>query len=355
MPANADELVVQRLVVRAVDARRAPRRVPGESARICASSPGPPTDAISCSSGSSSPSTSGGVPHRREDDRAGVDHGAVEVEENDRKAHDVDASRVLLSIRLVRDRGPTAARSCLPRSRGRPSSSGAIRSGGSSSIVPTSVRTMCRRKLSAVISNSSASPRRCHAARETLRTNDVVLRLGRRERAEVVLADKRSAASASRSSSSGRGYHQRTSLLERRRLAPPPDPVAVAARPRRVSRVEVRRHLRRGDDRDVVRQGRVQRSATRSGGGPPSTSTLTTLPSACTPVSVRPATARLADRGKDIRERVAHDALDRAQARLRRPAVEMRCRRTRALASAARQGSLTFVCQVCLMFYVFAT
>ena len=32
-------------------------------------------------------------------------------------------------------------------------------------------------------------------------------------------------------------------------------------------------------------------SAVRPGGGPPSTSTLATCPSACTPVSVRPATA----------------------------------------------------------------
>ena len=29
----------------------------------------------------------GRVPHRREDDRAGVDHGAVEIEEDDRVAH----------------------------------------------------------------------------------------------------------------------------------------------------------------------------------------------------------------------------------------------------------------------------
>ena len=32
------------------------------------------------------------VPHRRDDDRAGVDHGAVEVEEDDREAHALDAS-----------------------------------------------------------------------------------------------------------------------------------------------------------------------------------------------------------------------------------------------------------------------
>jgi hypothetical protein len=32
------------------------------------------------------------VPHRGEDDRAGIDHRAVEIEEYDRKTHVVDAS-----------------------------------------------------------------------------------------------------------------------------------------------------------------------------------------------------------------------------------------------------------------------
>ena len=36
----------------------------------------------------------GRVPHGREDDGAGVDHGAVEIEENDREAHGVDASQL---------------------------------------------------------------------------------------------------------------------------------------------------------------------------------------------------------------------------------------------------------------------
>ena len=34
-----------------------------------------------------------GVPHRGEDDPAGVDDGAVEIEEDDRKAHAPDRSR----------------------------------------------------------------------------------------------------------------------------------------------------------------------------------------------------------------------------------------------------------------------
>ena len=33
-----------------------------------------------------------GMSHRRDDDRAGVDHGAVEVEEDDREAHALDRS-----------------------------------------------------------------------------------------------------------------------------------------------------------------------------------------------------------------------------------------------------------------------
>ena len=49
---------------------------------------------------------------------------------------------------------------------------------------------MWRRKLFAVISSSSASPRSNHAAERTSRVKHVVLRLRRRERAEVVLPDQ---------------------------------------------------------------------------------------------------------------------------------------------------------------------
>ena len=49
------------------------------------------------------------VPHRRDDDRAGVDHGAVEVEENDREAHQPDRIRAgRLSDRRPGQRGGRA-------------------------------------------------------------------------------------------------------------------------------------------------------------------------------------------------------------------------------------------------------
>src|SRR5712691_4678322 len=88
------------------------------------------------------------------------------------------------------------------------SSSGAMRSGGSATIVPTSVRTMCLRKLSAVISNTSASPWRCHAAAVTFRRNVwCCVSVGVNARKSCP-PTRSSAATARRSSSIGRVYHQ---------------------------------------------------------------------------------------------------------------------------------------------------
>ena len=81
--------------------------------------------------------------------------------------------------------------------------------------------------------------------------------------------------------------------LERRRRRAGEEPVAVAARARRVARVEVGRRLRGRRRPRSRRAGACSApAAARSGGGPPSTSTETTCASAWTPVSVRPATAR---------------------------------------------------------------
>ena len=55
---------------------------------------------------------------------------------------------------------------------------------------------MWRRKLSAVISKSRSSPRSCQLRRSDDADEDLVLRLGRRERAEVVLAERAVAAAA---------------------------------------------------------------------------------------------------------------------------------------------------------------
>jgi hypothetical protein len=102
-----------------------------------------------------------------------------------------------------------------PRGRGRAGlrsiaalEQGASSSGGRSSIVPTSVRTMCRRKLLAVSSSSSASPRRCQTALSILREKDPVLRLRRREGPEIVLAEQELRRLGEALLVERRGYHQ---------------------------------------------------------------------------------------------------------------------------------------------------
>jgi hypothetical protein len=83
---------------------------------------------------------------------------------------------------------------------------------------------------------------------------DVVLRLGGRERPEVVLADERVGCSRQPVLVDRARVPPRAAGLERRRPAPPVDPVPVAARPRGEAGVEVVRRLRRHDHRDVVGQ-----------------------------------------------------------------------------------------------------
>ena len=93
MPDAALELVVQRLVVRAVDAHELVDAVGVERAHLRLEARARRRAAISSASGISRSSTvSRRMPHRGEDDRAGVDDGAVEVEEDDRKAHRLDRS-----------------------------------------------------------------------------------------------------------------------------------------------------------------------------------------------------------------------------------------------------------------------
>ena len=84
-----------------------------------------------------------------------------------------------------------------------------------------------------------------------------MLGLGRRERAEVVLAEQERRR-LGEPLLVERPRPPASAVLERRAGRAPPDPVAVAARERRVPRVEVRRRRLRGDDRDVVRQRRVR-------------------------------------------------------------------------------------------------
>ncbi len=84
---------------------------------------------------------------------------------------------VVTCTRRRSGRDPKLVQSSPPPSGDDPAPAWASSTGSFSSIVPTSVRTMWRRKLSAVISSSSASPRRCHAAALISRNEHVVLGL----------------------------------------------------------------------------------------------------------------------------------------------------------------------------------
>ena len=170
-----------------------------------------------------------------------------------------------------------------------------------------------------MISSSSASPRRCHDGGVHGSHENAVLRLGRRERAEVVLALHVCAASASGSSSKGLGSHQ----LRRARTA-----TASGAARSGTDSSALERRAARGSPRPTSSASTTATSsgssalsapAVRSTGGPPSTVTETTCPRACTPVSVRPATASSSQRGNTFRERLTDLALDRPQPRLAPP------------------------------------
>ena len=182
---------------------------------------------------------------------------------------------------------------------------------------------MWRRNESAVISSSSASPRRCQTADSTVRGEDLVLRLGRRERAEVVLAERaarptrraaprRAGADTTRSAAPRTASARRGGRCGSGSCAPAPSSArgSPAAPPRRRSR-------RR---RPAAR--RSAPAAARSGGAPPSTSTEATWPSACTPVSVRPATASSDQAWEDVARAPPAARPRPSAARLRGPAAE---------------------------------
>ena len=196
---------------------------------------------------------------------------------------------------------------------------------------------MWRRNESAVISSSTVSPRSCQRASSTVAHEDLVLGVGRREGAEVVLADEHRAptrsAAAGRAGAGARASGS-TSNGERARAAP--DAVAVRARAGGVAGVEARRRrLRRGRRRG---RGEAPRSAPRR-----------RAPAAGRP---RPRPRRRSRahgrRCRCARRRRAgpptpytaasasrEHALDRALAGLARPAAKARCRRRRSLASDA--------------------
>ena len=103
-PRAADELVVQRLVVRAIDVDQLVDLVRRKGVHLCLETR--PADRshqllvrdlgaedLLCR-----------MSHRGEDDRAGVDHRAVEIEEDDRKTHLFDASQAESAAKPTRAR-----------------------------------------------------------------------------------------------------------------------------------------------------------------------------------------------------------------------------------------------------------
>src|SRR5438552_10210861 len=86
-----------------------------------------------------------------------------------------------------------------------------------------------------------------------------MLRLGGRERAEIVLAQEQVGRDRQTLLVDRTLVPPGTPLLERRPLRAAPDAIAVTTRSRRVPRIEIGCGLTRREDRDVVRQGRVER------------------------------------------------------------------------------------------------
>ena len=166
---------------------------------------------------------------------------------------------------------------------------------------------------------------RVHSARSTVRMKHRVLRLRRREGAEVVLRRAgAAAASASRSSSSARGIHQLRFTSNGDGRAAVVDAIAVRARQRRVAGVEVGRRLLDRHDGDLVGQTRVQRLG------------CARRRRAALDVRRRDLAERVhagvgaaGDRERVVRrerrrERLPERALDRRPSRLHRPALERR-------------------------------
>ena len=193
---------------------------------------------------------------------------------------------------------------------------------GRSSIVPTSVRTMWRMKVSASIQNSSRSlagvdplgahhvPREAH-----------VVGLCGRERGEVVRA-QRAPRPSRRASARGR-QPQPVPARGRARTGSPP---AASRRGsgRCVSGRRAGRRSRRPPARSPARARRRGSTPLRDSAVAGSPSWLATWPRACTPRSVRPATVRTASRAQHGRQRVLERLLHGPQPGLARPARELR-------------------------------
>jgi hypothetical protein len=88
-------------------------------------------------------------------------------------------------------------------------------------------------------------------------------------------------------------------------------------------RIEVRRHLLSRDNRYVVRQRRIDRFCDTLRGRAAFDIDADDIAERVHAGIRPPCNGKVGIRGKDS-ERVAHDSFDRAQARLHRPAAEMR-------------------------------
>ena len=209
----------------------------------------------------------------------------------------------------------------LPASlRGRPASSGSR--SRPSSIEPTRILHMWRTKLTASIVKCSSSPSSSQAAARTVRSKSRwFVSVGVKAVKSCVPGNTR------RGGVQGGAVQlhrppERPALLERRADAAPQDAVAVGTRGRREARVEVRRGLVRRDHRDVGRQRRVQRlrrAGRRRAAGDANARDL----SGRVHAGVGPSRDReLPPARVDAVERLAQNALDRALARLARPAAK---------------------------------
>ena len=225
--------------------------------------------------------------------------------------------------RPARDTGPTEALSPRPRSAAGPRAGARSAPGPTCSIVPTSVRTMCRRNESAVTVKWRWSPWRSHAASRMIRTNTSCW-LSAGVKAVNSCSPGSSAAQAwRRSQVDGPRPPERALRLERRARHAVEDDVAVGARRGREPRVEPVRSVLCGEHRDVGRQRRVERLRRLRGRRAARHLDARDLPgrvharvgASC---DGEPVPAVRVDRV----ERLAEHALDRSLAGLPRPAVE---------------------------------
>ena len=151
---------------------------------------------------------------------------------------------------------------------------------------------MWRRKLTASIVKWSSSPCSSQAAARTVRSKSLCSVSVGVKAVKSCVAGQQRRGGVEGGTVDGLRPPERTARLEGRADASAQEPVAVGARRRREARVEVRRGVRRRRSRRRPPAARCSApSAARRAGGPPASRTLATCPVACTPVSVRPATA----------------------------------------------------------------